>query len=352
MAMFETILAIALAAAPWLLLGLVVAAFIRALVPERVLQRWVGGRGLASVARAAVIGAPLPLCSCGAIPTAVTLHRGGAGRGPTTAFMIGTPGIGVDSLILTWALLGPFMALARAGGAVVTAITTGMLVAAGQPRAGAVVDPDPACCSGCGERETLPQAGGSSPRLLTRLRAGMSYAFLDLFDDIILWMVGGLILAGVLMALVPPQAFAEYGDGVAAMLLFAVVGMPIYLCAAAATPIAVGMLAAGISPGAVLVFLLAAPITSLATIAVLRREMGATAAGLYLAGIITTTIVLGLLVDLSLAALGVEIAVGVASAGELLPASVHWLALVALTGLTVIPLHRRMAALLPYRHVG
>ncbi len=128
MSLLHAILQVALSAAPWLLLGLTIAGLIKALLPEQLLQRWVGGHGVASVTRAAIIGAPLPLCSCGAIPTALALHRGGAARGPTTAFLIGTPGIGVDSLAISYALLGPFMAAARALSAVITAIATGLLV--------------------------------------------------------------------------------------------------------------------------------------------------------------------------------------------------------------------------------
>src|SRR5690625_2243868 len=129
MTLLNETLTVALAAAPWLLLGLFADALIKAFVPDTALQRWAGGRGTAGIVRAAVIGAPLPLCSCGAIPTALALHRGGAGRGPTTAFLVGTPGIGVDSLALTSVLLVPFIALARAAGAVLTAISTGLLVA-------------------------------------------------------------------------------------------------------------------------------------------------------------------------------------------------------------------------------
>jgi uncharacterized protein len=140
MTLLHETLSIALTAAPWLLLGLLAAGLVKAFIPETMLQRWLGGRGLAAVSRAAVIGAPLPLCSCGAIPTALALHRGGAGRGPTTAFLIGTPGIGVDSVAISYALLGPFMMAARVLGAVTTAIATGLLADAGQregePRAG------------------------------------------------------------------------------------------------------------------------------------------------------------------------------------------------------------------------
>ena len=129
MIIVNEILSIALTSAPWLLIGFFAAGLIKAFVPDELLQRLVGGSSLTCIARAAVIGAPLPLCSCGAIPTALALYRGGAGRGPTTAFLIGTPGIGVDSLAITYALLGPFMALVRASGAVITAIVTGLLVA-------------------------------------------------------------------------------------------------------------------------------------------------------------------------------------------------------------------------------
>lgn len=358
MVVLEQILNVALTAAPWLLAGLLAAALIKALIPEAALLRWVGGQGLASVSRAAVMGAPLPLCSCGAIPTAFALHRGGAGRGPTTAFLIGTPGIGVDSIAITYALLGPFMLVARATGAVVTAIATGLLVTLADhaPRTRAAtsghheperhVDDEAGCCQSntCGTRPVAaePDATTTQTSLSRRLRDGLRYAFADLLDDISRWLAAGLVIAGILMALVPPQALAEYGSGLPAMFLMAIVGIPLYLCATAATPIAAGMLVAGVSPGTALVFLLAAPITSMATLAVMRKEMGAAVMALYLLGILVSTVLVGLVADQTVQWLGIAPEAQVGATGELLPTWFEAVALAVLAALAITPLRRRV----------
>ncbi|WP_038051507.1 SO_0444 family Cu/Zn efflux transporter [Thioalkalivibrio sp. ALJ1] len=347
-------LGVALTAAPWLLLGLLAAGAVKALMPETVLQRWLGGSGLAATARAAMIGAPLPLCSCGAIPTALALHRGGAGRGPTTAFLIGTPGVGVDSLAISYALLGPLMAVTRALGAIVTAITTGLLV--GRTRAEShapdtteVAPDNGGGCCGTDDRCTPPT---TPDRLPARLAAGLHYAFRDVLDDIRLWLVIGLLVAGALLTLVPPATLAAWGSGLPAMLMMAIIGIPMYLCATAATPIAVGLIAAGVSPGTVLVFLLAAPITSLATLGVFRRELGTPALILYLTGIAVTTIALGLALDAGLARTGVDVATQMGTAGELLPAWLEWTALSVLVVLATPILRGPLNRLMPRPNPG
>lgn len=353
MSLPNAILDVALSAAPWLLLGLVMAGLIKALVSEALLQRWVGGQGLGSIARAAVIGAPLPLCSCGAIPTALAMYRGGASRGPATAFLIGTPGIGVDSMAITYALLGPFMAVARATSAVLTAIVTGLLVGRTTPPPGpAGVEPQEescgSCCDrGCGDAQDTP-AKSAAPGLAGRLADGLHYAFTDILDDISLWLLVGLLVAGGLIALVPPQQLAVLGSGLGAMLVMAVIGIPLYMCATAATPIAAGLLLAGVSPGTVLVFLIAAPVTSLATLGVFRREMGNRALVAYLAGILASAVLLGLGVDAVASWWQLDIARQIEAVNELLPAWVEWVGLVVLVGLAVKPLRRTLAGHLPH----
>lgn len=360
---FPDILDMALSAAPFLLLGLVVAGLIRPFIPEAVMRRWLGGRGFGAVARGAVIGAPLPLCSCGAIPTALALHRGGAGRGPTASFLISTPGIGVDSVLLTYALLGPFMVVGRVLGALVTAMATGLLLAtAGRESVGGEAeaegrnqpadedDSGGACCassacgSGCGGDEPAADTDASAP-VGARLRGGLRYAFTDLLDDISLWIAIGLVVAGAILAFAPPELVASHGDGLLVMVLMAVVGIPMYMCATAATPIGAGLLLAGVSPGAVLVFLLAAPVTSLATLGVLRREMGGRALALYLAAIAVTTVALGLLADGVVAAAGLDVAAGVGAVREWVPAMVEWTALVVLVVLALPFARRRLHGL-------
>ncbi len=343
------ILSIALSAAPWLILGFLAAGVIQALVPREALSRWVGGEGPGAIARAAITGAPLPLCSCGAIPTALSLHREGAGRGPTTAFLISTPGVGIDSVAITYAVLGPFMVLARVVGALVTAVATGLLVAttgpAGLPAAGSRTS---CCASSCDTGKTHAAAHRQAP--VVRLVSGIRYAFTDLLDDISAWLLAGLLLAGLIAAFVPPQAMAGVGSGLPALLLMAVIGIPMYICATAATPIAAAMLLSGVSPGAVLVFLLAGPVTSVATLGVFRREMGNRALLAYLAGILGTTVLAGLFVDWVVTAMAVDLMSQTRAVQELLPAWLEWGALLLLLLLAVRPARRaigRWARIIP-----
>lgn len=336
MTLIHELLSIALTAAPWLLLGLVMAGLIKAWLPDAWLQRWMGGQGLGSTLRAAVIGMPLPLCSCGAIPTALALHRGGAGRGPTTAFMISTPGVGVDSILITTALLGPLMALARVVGALLSATLTGLMVGL----TGRTSRPDAApagdCCAskGCG--------GNASTTGPVGVTAGLAYAFSDLLDDISRWMFAGLLLAGVLVTLVPPDTLAGSTEGPLALMLMAVIGIPLYICATAATPVAAGLLMTGISPGMALVFLLAGPVTSLATLAILRREFGNKALAVYLTSILLVTVLIGWAFDLGLAATGWHPAQQASQVQELLPAWLEGSALIVLVLLAIQPLRRRL----------
>lgn len=347
-ALLQNTLALTLTAAPWLLLGLLLAGAVRTLIPEARLQTWLGGSGIAPITRAALVGAPLPLCSCGAIPTAVTLHRGGASRGASTAFLVGTPGVGVDSVVLTWALLGPFMAVARPLGAVATAVATGLAVGrAPRPRAAtpaAVEDTEcsgGSCGSGCGEGGGAGR-GAAAPTAGGRLAGGLRYALTDLLDDIGPWLLAGLLLAGGLITWVPPGTLAEWGSGLPAMLVLAVAGIPMYLCATAVTPVAAGLILAGVSPGTALVLLLAGPITSLATLAVVRREMGMIVASIYLATILACAVATGLLVDGVVATLEVDVAAQASGAVEWLPDWTKWLALALLLILGIRPLRRRL----------
>lgn len=341
----QEILSIALTASPWLLVGLLASGFIKALISSDLLQRWLSGNGIKAVSRASIIGAPLPLCSCGAIPTAITIYRKGAGRGPTVAFLIGTPGIGVDSILITYALLGPLMALSRALGAVVSAINTGLLVALTGSNSSDAPS-TPAGCSGHCPSGTCPSDLGDfsddkNSAWQSRVIDSMRYVFGELLHDIGLWILIGLVVAGFLMAYVSPEYLAVYGSGIWPMLLMAVVGIPIYLCATAATPIGAGLLAAGVSPGTVLVFLLAGPITSMATLEVLRREMGNAALFCYLAGIVLTAIGMGLIVEHVVVFWNIDVSAQVGAAKEILPEWFEWAALILLVFVS-LPMVRKL----------
>jgi uncharacterized protein len=331
--LLQNTLALFLDAAPWLLFGLLAAGLIKAWVPQEAMSRWLGGRGPWPVTKAALLGAPLPLCSCGVLPAALGLRRAGASKGATVSFLIATPETGVDSIAVSYALLGPFMAVVRPIAAVLNAIFAGLLAALVPEAPAAVPAPRAAASCGCADACAAPAPRpAAQPGALPRAVAGMRYAMTDVLDDIAPWLAFGLLLAGVVATAVPPMALAAWGSGLPAMLVMLLVGVPMYICATASTPFAAALLLAGVSPGTVLVFLLAGPATNVATLGIVRRELGNGVFLTYLAGIALGSIGLGLATDVAVERLGIDIVAQLAEVGEFVPT---WLAAASALVLTV-----------------
>ncbi len=350
MMFLDNLVELTLEAAPWLLFGMLIAGLVKAWAPQEGLARVLGGRGLGSVVNGALIGAPLPICSCGVLPAAIGLRRGGASREATTSFLVATPETGVDSVALSFGMLGPFLAIARPIAAVSSAVATGLMMRF-LPEEQVAPEPEPApscgsCCSGSAAKaEEAPPRVTTPP--LQRTLEGLRYALVDIFDDIVVWLFFGLLLAAAAMTWVPPQALGAMGSGLPAMLAMVVIGIPMYICATASTPVAAGMLLAGVSPGAAMVFMLAGPATNVATLGVVRKEMGNRAVGLYLFGVISTSLVAGLLTDVAAEALAIDMAVQISGDAEMIP---HWLAaasavvLVALAARPLLAQARKLTA--------
>ncbi len=341
MVLLENLLNLYLEAAPWLVLGLVAAGLIKAWLPDEQLNRWLGGEGFWPVTKAALAGAPLPLCSCGVLPAALGLRRAGASRGTTLAFMIATPETGPDSIAISYALLGPFMAVVRPLAAVASAIFTGLLgTFTGKDAAPplTVSCNGGACCTHAEDTKITSMPTGFWGKSIHGLR----YAFSDILDDLVFWLAIGLVLAALVATWVPPLAMAEWGSGLTAKLMMLVVGVPMYVCATASTPIAAGLLLAGISPGTVLVFLLAGPATNIATIAVVKKEMGNATLAAYLTGIGLASVLFGILTDWLATTLGIDIVAQLDAGGEAVP---KWLAIASgllLLAAAIKPLRQRL----------
>lgn len=307
-----------LEAAPWLILGVVAAGLVQAFVPAGLLSRWLGRDAKFPTLKAALIGAPLPLCSCGVLPAAVGLRREGASKGATVSFLIATPETGPDSVAVSYALLGPVMAVVRPIAAVLSAIFAGLLTNMLTRGEGDEVQEIAATKQCCAPKTQAQQAPWP-----TRASHGIRYAFTDILDDIALWLAIGLLLAALLMTFVPPLGLADVGGGFPAMIVMLVVGVPLYVCATASTPIAAGLIAAGVSPGAALVFLLAGPATNIATLGVVGKDLGGRALAGYLGGIGISAIAMGLGFDALLGAFDIDIAVQMAASAETIPEVVN-----------------------------
>jgi len=278
--------------APYLLFGLLLAGIIHMLIPDRWITKFLGEKS--SVFTAAIIGTPLPLCSCSVIPTAIGIRRAGASKASTASFMVATPETGVDSIGVTYALMGPIMAIVRPISAILSAITAGTLVRLWDKETEATNKAAPAsCCSKQKQNENNKQQLSLGQKLL----AATTYGYGKLLADFMGWLLVGIGFAALIQTFVPPSLMSEYGNGIFAMLLTVIISIPMYICATASTPIAAGLMLSGVSPGAALVFMLTGPATNIATLMVVKNELGIKSLIGYLTGVISTAIVSGLTLD-------------------------------------------------------
>ena len=277
---------------PYLLLGFLLAGLMHEFVPSGLYRKYLSGRNLRSVFWAAALGVPLPLCSCGVIPTAMSLRREGASRGATVSFLIATPQTGVDSIIATYSLMGLPFALIRPLAALVTAIFGGALVTAGEQndeiRISLSETPQHEHHSEDDEHEGFAH----------RLQEAVEYGFLEMMEDIGKWLVVGLVVAGLITALVPDAWFTAFrGNTLMSILFVLVFAIPMYLCATGSIPIAVALMMKGLTPGAALVLLMAGPASNMASILVIRKVLGHRTLLLYLLSIVGGAVLFGLGID-------------------------------------------------------
>ena len=328
----------------YVLFGIFVAGLMRVFVRPEAVSRHLGRGKVSSVLKAAALGVPIPLCSCGVLPAAVSLKRQGANNGATTAFLISTPESGVDSIALTYALLDPVMTIARPAAAFATAAFAGiaenMLAPDKEEKA---VEPDLSCpvdncCDGV---DCQPEVHKGHHSFFEKLKAGLGYALFELWEDIAPWFLLGLLLAGVITALIPSELMTKHlGGGLPAMLIMLAVGIPLYICATASTPIAAALILKGVSPGAALVFLLAGPATNVTSLTVLFGLLGKRATAIYLASIAVVSVACGLALDQVYASFGISAQAMAGQAAEIIPLWAQVAGALALLVMSARPLYR------------
>ena len=387
MDLLHNFLHLLLEAAPWLVFGLLLGGMMKALLPTALLQKHLSGDHFGAIGKAALLGAPLPLCSCGVIPAALGLRQAGASKPATVSFLVSTPETGVDSIAVSYALLGPFMAIARPIAALASAFTAGLLVARFDkeissthtiPHSTTQISPNAtfplpvmnavssapvtACCSSSASNSTsccspktgeLPKSStqhassccdqdkfnnATTTPTLTRWQQtyrGIRYAFTQMLDDMVGWLLLGLFFAALAQTFLPPDFLAQWGQGLPAMLVMLVAGIPMYICATASTPVAAGLMMAGVSPGAALVFLLTGPATNVSTLGVISNELGTRCMTLYLIAVSGVALLAGLTVDLLAKIWQINIPMQLQVAHTTFPHWVEWCALLVLVGLAM-----------------
>ena len=272
---------------PFLLLGFLLAGLMHAFIPNRLYTHYMAGNSLKSVICAALFGVPLPLCSCGVIPTAMSMRKEGASKGATVSFLIATPQTGVDSIFATYSLLGLPFAIIRPIVAFCTAIIGGHAVNLFNKEAEATTEPT-------SQRDYSEKHHTFPERLVEALR----YGFIEMMGDIGKWLVIGLIIAGLITTFVPQSFFSVFaGNSIMSILLVLCISVPMYVCATGSIPIAVALMMKGLTPGAALVLLMAGPAANAASILVINKVLGRKTLLIYLIAIALGAIGFGLGID-------------------------------------------------------
>lgn len=359
-------------ASPFILIGLAAAGLLHVLISRRTVERWMGGRGLLAVGTAACFGIPLPICSCGVVPVAIEMKKKGASRPATLSLLITTPESDVDTIFITWGMLGWVMAIVRPIATFLTGVIAGILAIAFPGRDDEPSTPEtsdgpfpnpthdhwpedhvvgfrglarsirdwaieiwrrPLRPDGVAQPVATPRESRPLGRVLRDIG---HHAFVEMLDDIAFWLVIGLVLAGAISTLAPPDlASAGLGRGLAPMLLLMVIGIPMYVCASASTPVAAALVAKGVSPGAALVFLLTGPATNAATVVLLLRHFGRSFVRIYLFSIAFTALLCGIVLDYVVAAAGITITGRLSTEASGVTGFLQWICVLALGALLV-----------------
>lgn len=270
--------------APYLLFGFLFAGMLHIFLQKEKVGKMLNGNSTRSVLNATLLGIPLPLCSCGVIPAGLSFHKNGASKGSTVSFLISTPQTGIDSILVTYSLLGLPFALIRPLVALVTGVTGGVLANKVEKE------------SGASKQNVSDKYAGLT--FFQKVVKVLEYGFIEFIQDISKWLIIGLALAALLAVLIPDNFFTQYINYPwLNMLLVLAASMPLYICATGSVPIAAVLMMKGLSPGAALVFLMAGPATNIATLTVLWNSLGKKSTLVYLFTIIGGALLFGLLID-------------------------------------------------------
>ena len=280
---WESFAGLALESAPALLVAYLMAGLVHAFVAPGKFAWLNRGSALRQGLSGMALGLPLPICSCGVVPLYEGLVKQGVSTAAAVAFLVATPELGIDAVLLSVPLLGAPFTIVRVAAAAAVALIVALImarvsVARTRPR-------------------SLPMAELSvTPTLSSRLQTAMRTGFADMVDHTAPWILVGLIIAALLGPLMQGSWMTRLPNGVD-VLLFAAIGLPLYVCASASTPLVAVLVTAGVSPGAGLALLITGPATNVATIGILSRLHGTRFAYVFAGAMIVAAIMIGLLVN-------------------------------------------------------
>tara|TARA_B100001250_G_scaffold413564_1_gene448114 strand:- start:1315 stop:2517 length:1203 start_codon:yes stop_codon:yes gene_type:complete len=263
----------------FLLIGFFLAGVLHVFVTDNFIKRNLSGNSILSIIKATVIGIPLPLCSCGVIPVAMSFYKKGSSKSSVTSFLISTPQTGVDSLMVTYSMLGPIFMLVRPVTSLFAGIFGGILVKLFDYE----VNTQDIDCKH--DRRSIKDI--------------FSYGFIALPQDIAKPLLLGIILASTISIFLPESILTNnFSGGIFELCTVLLVSIPLYVCATASIPVAVALLAKGLSAGSALVFLMAGPVTNIATITTIYNLLGKRVAIIYLFSVTSIALLFGYFINI------------------------------------------------------
>jgi uncharacterized membrane protein YraQ (UPF0718 family)/copper chaperone CopZ len=300
---FEHIYNIFIEISPFLLLGLFFVGLLHIFFSKEFIIKHIGKDNVGSIVKASVLGVPLPLCSCGVIPTAIYMAKNGASKGAVISFLISTPQTGIDSIMATYGMLGWVFAIYRPIIAFVSGILGGIIVNifSKEPMTINVEDSKKVEASSCSSGSCNSSTCGTTPvKKQNTFTKFYHYAFVEFLDDIAVHFIIGIIISGLISFFIPEEFFIKYslGSGILGMLVMIAVGLPMYICATASIPIAITLMLKGVSPGAAFVFLTVGPLTNAASLAILSKIFTKKVIIIYATSASVIAIIAGLSLDL------------------------------------------------------
>lgn len=246
------------------------------MVPARSLSRLLKGNSETSTALKGILfGLPLPICSCGVVPLYRGLHARGVPVAAATAFLVATPELGIDSVLISIPLLGYRITLVRLLAAFLVALAAGLVAGRVASSAGVEIEVEPA-----------------PPPPRNDLKGALDFGFKELFDDLGPWILAGILVAGLMEPLLVEGLLSTI-PGAVQVPLFGAIATPFYICASGATPIAAVFLAKGATVGATLAFLLTGPATNVTTYGAIRGVHRGRRAWIVLLTVPAASILLG-----------------------------------------------------------
>lgn len=304
MEFLESIYILFIEMAPYLMIGLAFVAILDIYITKKFVKEQIGGKGIGSVVKAALFGVPLPLCSCGVIPTTVYMADSKASKGAVTSFLVSTPQTGIDSIVATYGMMGPVFGFFRPIAAFIMGISTGLFINKKFPPE---EDKKKFNLNVINSSEAKEIAEEQKP-ITERAKNSLRYAFVDFLDDIVVEFLIGLLIAAAITFFLPTEFLAGTGlqSGILGMLLMIIIGIPMYVCATASIPIALSLILKGFSPGVAFVFLAVGPATNAASIGILSKSLGKQLIIYYLTTLIVLSIIFGYLLDFVFSYLGIN----------------------------------------------